>query len=177
VRGPVTAPREAKLGCRRSAAPTPGVATNKGVRVSEDKQTEARDTLRLIRDLADALATQAERYKRLSLQAGAGEPAMKRIDALVTGAREIKQQIVALTQPQEGDAQGASVVPLKTDWRTARSNARAGGRGVPDAAHTLAIEMKIEGHSRDAVESTLQETFGLNDASAIVDDVFSSSGS
>jgi hypothetical protein len=102
---------------------------------------------------------------------------MKRIDALVTEAHQIKQQIDALTQPQEGDAEEGRVVPLKSDWRTARSNARAGGRGVPDAAHTLAIEMKIEGHSRADVESTLQETFGLNDASAIVDDVFSSSGS
>lgn len=102
---------------------------------------------------------------------------MKRIEALVTGAREIKEQVVVLTQPQEGDAPAARVVPLKGDWRTARSNAREGGRGVPDAAHTLAIEMKIEGHSRADVESTLQETFGLNDATAIVDDVFSSSGS
>jgi hypothetical protein len=150
-----------------------GVATNKGDRVSEDKQSEARDTLRLIRDLADALATQAERYKRLSLQAGADEPAVKKIEELVTQTREIKQHIAELTQPQEGEAQSGRVVPLKRGRRPGR----AGGQGVPDAAHTLAIEMKIEGHSRDDVELTLQETFGLNDASTIVNDVFSSSGS
>ncbi|MDX6642201.1 MAG: hypothetical protein QOD76_163 [Solirubrobacteraceae bacterium] len=169
-------PRGAKLGCQWVSGARPRRRHEQGDRVSEDKHSEARDTLRLIRDLAEALATQAERYKRLSLQAGATEPSMKRIDALVTGAREIKQQIAALT-PSEDEAQGGRVVALKSDRRTARSKASAGGPGVGDAAHTLAIEMKIEGRSRDDVEMTLQETFGLNDATAIVNDVFSSSGS
>jgi hypothetical protein len=156
--------------------PPRDAVTNKGDRVSEDKQNDARDTLRLIRDLAGALVTQVERYKRLSLQAGADEPAVERIEALVSQAQEIKQQVTELTEPAEGEKEGGRVVPLKGGRRAARAAARP-PRGVPDAAHTLAIEMKIEGHSRADVEETLQETFGLADASTIVDDVFSRSGS
>jgi hypothetical protein len=173
-------------------APWRGRRDQKGNRVSEDKQSGARhDTLRLIRDLADALATQAARYKRLASDSGAGKPQVKQIDTLVDQARDVKEQAHKLGHaPTDAgtEASGARastagsasgrVVPFKPDG-SARGRARGSPSpaGVTGAAHTLAIEMKIEGRSRDEVEQMLVETFGLSNVSAIVDEVFSGSGS
>jgi hypothetical protein len=150
---------------------------NKGDRVSEEEQSEVRDTLRLIRDLADALVTQTERYKLLSVHAGADETMLRRIESLVAQAGELKQQITDLTNVSDAADAGGRVVRMPSERRAARPDTRSAAEGISDAAHTLAIEMKIEGHSRDAVELTLQDTFGLTDASDIVNNVFSGSGS
>jgi hypothetical protein len=164
-----------------------GRPDEKGNRVSEDKQSARHGTLRLIRDLADALATQAERYKRLASDSGAGKPQVKQIDTLVEQARGVKEQAHKLGQaPTDTEIEqsgadapaSARVVPLKADAPgRGRSRGSASPSGVTGAAHTLAIEMKIEGRSRADVEQMLAETFGLSNVSDIVDKVFSGSGS
>jgi hypothetical protein len=145
----------------------------------------------LIRDLAEALATQAERYKRLASDSNAGRPQVRQIEMLVDQARDVKEQAQQLGQvpadtgagasragaPDAGPASGR-VVPLKADGPPrGRSRGAASPVGVTGAAHTLAIEMKIEGRSRADVEQLLVETFGLSNASDIVDEVFSGSSS
>jgi hypothetical protein len=45
-----------------------------------------------------------------------------------------------------------------------------------DAVHTLAIEMRMEGRTRDEVEEYLAQSFGRDDAARVADEVFFSPG-
>ena len=104
------------------------------------------------------------------------------VEALREQAVQVRAQSEELVQSvaRGAETEGAEgqVVQLKADRAPTRADERrASPHGLADAAHTLAIEMKIEGRSRDEVEETLVETFGLADATAIVDDVFTTARS
>jgi hypothetical protein len=45
-----------------------------------------------------------------------------------------------------------------------------------DAVHTLAIEMRMEGRTREEVEEYLAQSFGRDDAARVADEVFLSPG-
>jgi hypothetical protein len=45
-----------------------------------------------------------------------------------------------------------------------------------DAVHTLAIEMRMEGRTREEVEEYLAQSFGRDDAARVADEVFLTPG-
>ncbi len=135
-----------------------------------------------MRDLADALATQGSRLKRIAAESPTVAPPAQLVEALLEQAVQVRVQseelVESLAREAEPEDAEGQVVQLKADRAPTRADERRSNpHGLADAAHTLAIEMKIEGKSRDEVEQTLVETFGLSDVSAIVNDVFTTAGS
>jgi hypothetical protein len=136
----------------------------------EQQRHAIRETLRLIGDLSDALATQLGRVERLSGQLDA-PPSTGLGSALADDAARIKQHCEQLRD--ELDRQQEREQPPRLA-ETAPSEAPAPEvtTSGDDAVRSLAIEMKLEGRSQDEVKEYLGSTFGRGDAARIVEDVF-----
>lgn len=136
----------------------------------EQQRDAIRDTLRLVGDLSDALATQLGRVERLS--GGLSAPPSAGVgSALAEDAARIKQHCEQLRE--ELDRQQAREDPPPSTG-PAQADAPAGepDAGGDDAVRSLAIEMKLEGRSQAEVREYLGSTFGRDDAGRIVEDVF-----
>lgn len=136
----------------------------------EQQRDAIRETLRLVGDLSDALATQLGRVERLSGELPS--PPSKSVgSALADDAARIKQHCEDLRE--EIDRQQArEQPPPSTDSAPADSPATEPEAGGDDAVRSLAIEMKLEGRSQAEVREYLGSTFGRDDAARIVADVF-----
>jgi hypothetical protein len=133
------------------------------------------ETLRLIGDLGEALATQVRRLERLDDELPGGTPSGM-IDALAGDAEGIKQRSDELRR-RLGDSDSAEVVELRAPASPVDDEAAAEVPAVTgDAVHTLAIEMRMQGRTRDEIEEYLAQSFGRDDAARIADDVFQSPG-
>jgi hypothetical protein len=134
------------------------------------------ETLRLIGDLGEALETQVRRLERLSGSLPGGTPSAM-IDALTADAERLKSRCNELRR-RLGDSTPAEVVELRAS--AAADDARAPAGETPpvtaDAVHTLAIEMRMEGRTREEVEEYLAQSFGRDDAARVADEVFLSPG-
>jgi hypothetical protein len=140
-----------------------------------------RETLRLASDLADALVTQANRAKRqYGDLAAPGDSALTGglIDAIASEAEKIRNDCAQLRRtlvPAEARAERRKPAPaVAVDAQVAEQG--EGKPGTQDPARMLAIEMVTQGRSRAEVEDYLVDTFGLDNASSIVEEVFRSQG-
>ena len=132
------------------------------------------ETLRLIGDLGEALETQVRRLERLSGPLPGGTPSAM-IDALAEDAERIRGRCEELRR-RLGDSAQAEVVPLRASPGGDEAGAGERQPGTADAVHTLAIEMRMEGRTRDQVEEYLAQSFGRDDAARVADEVFRSPG-
>jgi len=136
----------------------------------EQQRDAIRETLRLVGDLSDALATQLGRVQRLSGELSS-PPSTGVGSALADDAARIKQHCEQLRD--ELDRQQAREQPAPSaDAAPSESLEPESPGGGDDAVRSLAIEMKLEGRSQTEVEEYLGSTFGRDDASRIVEDVF-----
>lgn len=142
-----------------------------------------RETMRLASDLADALAAQSDRARRQARALPTSPLASTELDRLLNQATRVRRQCAELMgeldtidsasayvtepdpEPEAGPEQdGAAPIASRKRFRRRR---------VDDAAiQTLALELKMGGLSREQVEWTLGETFGVAGAAEIVDGVF-----
>lgn len=135
----------------------------------EQQRDAIRETLRLIGDLSDALATQLGRVERLSGELSA-PPSTGVGSALADDAARIKQHCEQLRD--ELDRQQAREAPPPSA-DPVQAHADAGEpAGGDDAVRSLAIEMRLSGRSQAEVREYLDSTFGRGDAGRIVEDVF-----
>jgi hypothetical protein len=136
------------------------------------------ETLRLIGDLGEALQTQVSRLERLSGSLPGGTPSAM-IDALTADAERLKSRCEELRR-RLGDSTPAGVVEARAPAATddADDGERADETPIQpaDAVHTLAIEMRMEGRTRDEVEEYLAQSFGRDDAARVADEVFLTPG-
>jgi hypothetical protein len=133
------------------------------------------ETLRLIGDLGEALETQVRRLERLSGSLPGGTPSAM-IDALTGDAERVRSRCVELRH-RLGDSALAEVVELHAPADGAvQEPAGDTPPATGDAVHTLAIEMRMEGRTRDEVEEYLAQSFGRDDAARVADEVFFSPG-
>jgi hypothetical protein len=136
------------------------------------------ETLRLIGDLGEALQTQVRRLERLSGSLPGGTPSAM-IDALTGDAERLKSRCEELRR-RLGDSPTADVVELRTpaaaDDAADAEPADEAAPATADAVHTLAIEMRMEGRTRDEVEEYLAQSFGRDDAARVADEVFLTPG-
>ncbi|MDQ6749537.1 MAG: hypothetical protein M3Z33_02085 [Actinomycetota bacterium] len=136
----------------------------------EQQRDAIRETLRLVGDLSDALATQLGRVQRLSGELSS-PPSTGVGSALADDAARIKQHCEQLRD--ELDRQQAREQPVPSaDAAPSESPEPELPGGGDDAVRSLAIEMKLEGRSQTEVKEYLGSTFGRDDASRIVEDVF-----
>jgi hypothetical protein len=136
----------------------------------EQQRDAIRETLRLIGDLSDALATQLGRVERLSGELPSG-PAAGIAPALADDAARIKQHCEQLREAIDREQERARP-PAPSEADIPDAYAREPAEGGDDAVRSLAIEMKLEGRSQSEVKEYLGSTFGRADASRIVDEVF-----
>ena len=134
-----------------------------------------RETLRLIDDLGEALTTQVRRLARLADGEAKAAPS-DLIESLVEDAERIKQHCTELRKridaPDEAEGVGPPSPPAEGE-SAARTTTRAETHAaIGDAVHTLSIEMRMGGRTREEVEDYLARSFGRDDAARIADDVF-----
>jgi hypothetical protein len=138
----------------------------------EQQRDAIRETLRLVGDLSDALATQLRRVERLSSDLPS-PPSTGVGSALADDAARVKQHSEQLRD--ELDRQRSRDEPTPAPAAASGGAAETPEEAPPagsDAVRSLAIEMKMAGRSRSEVEDYLGNTFGLADASQIVAEVF-----
>ncbi len=136
----------------------------------EQQRHAIRETLRLIGDLSDALATQLGRVERLSGQLDS-PPSTGLGSALADDAARIKQHCEQLRDELNRQHERDEPARLDEAAPTEAPSAEPSTSG-DDAVRSLAIEMKLEGRSQDEVTEYLGNTFGRGDAARIVEDVF-----
>ena len=140
----------------------------------EQQRDAIRETLRLIGDLSDALATQLGRVERLSGEL-ASPPSTGVGVALADDAARIKQHCEQLRDELDRQQEREQPPALQEAARTEAAPAEREASG-DDAVRSLAIEMKLEGRSQAEVEEYLGSTFGRGDAARIVAEVFAGEG-
>jgi hypothetical protein len=142
-----------------------------------------RETLRLACDLAEALTTQSDRAKRQADELNGSPLAATEIDRLVNQAARVHRQCTEMMgeldtiesprapDPEPGaDADAEHEDPPEEQPAGPRIGARE--RAIEGAVQTLILDLKMTGRSRDEIEQTLLETFGIERATEIVDGMF-----
>jgi hypothetical protein len=145
------------------------------------------DTLRLVHDLAEALAAQTSRARRQVEDLGSPAPTADLVGRLSQETQRVRRYCEELTTALstiDGTETGEPAPrPEPVDPAAARRRAtprrRRGGantsgfaRRSGDPAETLAIDLKLEGMPPADVEAFLTETFSIDNASEIVGRVF-----
>jgi hypothetical protein len=90
-------------------------------------------------------------------------------------AEEPAPEAPARTEPAEPAAAESArpgPPPVPGTASEEAEQAAAGGSGKVDGARLVALQMAVGGSSRDEVDTELRRSFGLDDPSAILDDVF-----
>jgi hypothetical protein len=141
-----------------------------------------RETLRLACDLAEALAAQSDRAKRQADELSASPLASSELDRLVNQATRVHRQCTEMmgeldtidpapaAEPSVQETDGTAQGDLEEQPAGPRIGARA--KAIESAVQTVILDLKMSGRSRDEIEQTLVETFGVERASEIVDGVF-----
>jgi hypothetical protein len=142
-----------------------------------------RETLRLVCDLAEALATQSGRAKRQADELNGSPLAATEIDRLVNQTARVHRhctemmdeldtiESARMPDPETGvDADAEQEDPPEEQPAGPRIGARE--QAIEGAVQTLILDLKMSGRSRDEIEQTLVETFGVERATEIVDRVF-----
>ena len=137
----------------------------------EEQRDAIRETLRLIGDLSDALATQLDRVERLSDELPS-VPSTGVGSALADDAARIKQHCEQLRDELDRQETQGPRAPSPPEVGEPIAPAPEPVARGDDAVRSLAIEMKLEGRSQDEVRDYLGSTFGRDDAARIVEDVF-----
>jgi hypothetical protein len=140
--------------------------------MAHERDDAFRETLRLIDDLGEALTTQVRRLARLADGEAKTAPS-DLIDSLVEDGERIRQHCTELRKRIDAPDEAAAVGPPSEGESAARTTTRAETPpAIGDAVHTLAIEMRMGGRTREEVEDYLARSFGRDDAARIADDVF-----
>ena len=139
-----------------------------------------RETLRLACDLADALAAQSDRARRQANALSTSPLASTEIDRLINQASRVRRQCTEMMGELD-TIESASANGAEVDAEPEQDGAEVvtpGGRAPRftrvdrGAIQTLALDLKMDGVSREEIERTLAETFGVDGAADIVDAVF-----
>ena len=147
-----------------------------------------RETLRLACDLAEALSTQSDRAKRQADELDGLPLAATEIDRLVNQAARIHRQCTEMmdeldtiesARPLDAAPDADSELEIEADAEEDPLDEQPAGprigaheRAIEGAVQTLILDLKMSGRSRDEIEETLIETFGVERATEIVDTVF-----
>ena len=143
-----------------------------------------RETLRLACDLAEALATQSDRAKRQSDELNGSPLAETEIDRLVNQSARVHRlcnemmdeldTIESARVPDPEPAIDAAAAEQESSAEEKPAGPRIGARerAIEGAVQTLILDLKMSGRSREEIEQTLVETFGVERATEIVAGVF-----
>ncbi|MDX6642898.1 MAG: hypothetical protein QOD76_860 [Solirubrobacteraceae bacterium] len=144
-----------------------------------------RETLRLACDLAEALATQSDRAKRQAGELNGSPLAETEIDRLVNQATRVHRQCAemmdeldTIESARPPDPEPAAEIDADAEQEDSPEEQPAGPRigarerAIEGAVQTLILDLKMTGRSRDEIEQTLIETFGVERATEIVDGMF-----
>jgi hypothetical protein len=142
------------------------------------------DTVRLVHDLAEALAAQTARARRQIEGLGPPGATADLVGRLTVEAAQIKrhcEELAAALTTVDGTATGEDAPPADDESEPGRApsrheqNRRREASTTPrdsNPAETLAIDLKLEGMKPADVETFLVDTFGIDDAKAVVERVF-----
>lgn len=141
-----------------------------------------RETVELTADLVEALVTQARRAQRQCFELD-GSPAVDStrisplLERLGRRAASLDEDITLIRDSLShtiGDGDGEPGAPGGEDGPGEDAEADSGH--FSDPARMLATEMVTQGRTREEVEAYLVETYGLDNATEIVDDVWTRTG-
>lgn len=154
---------------------------------TEPSPEATRRRLRLVCDLADALAAQTDgirRHPEALSQAGA---AGRLVEPLADHAAKLHRVAVRLRRSLdelEGTARDVGI-PVRAEGsgepglsptgarkHEGHADTPSGRGGVADPARSLALELRLAGSTREQVERYLMEAFDLDNASEITELVF-----
>ena len=130
-----------------------------------------RSTVRLVDELVDALVGQVRRATRQSqtatqLPRGTKEALGKLADdaaSIETRTAELREALGAAPRAAKPSLAPQVVSP---------SVGAAPGSSHDEIVRSLAIDLRLQGHSRDEVRDRLEQTFGADQAAGVVDEVF-----
>ncbi len=130
-----------------------------------------RSTIRLVDELVDALVGQVRRAKRQGETAtGLPRGTKKALKELADDAASIEGSSAELLEALGADTTGAKPPPPPvTDTSAGEEEA---GSSSDEIVRSLAIDLRLQGHSRDEVRERLEETFGADQAAGVIDEVF-----
>jgi len=99
-------------------------------------------------------------------------------DGLVRGAEELRAALDSLSESvstalRESEARAASA-PAEPVEQGAPSE--GGADEIPEGARIVALDMVLDGGSREDVAARLLAEFGLSDVDALLDDVYARTG-
>jgi hypothetical protein len=143
--------------------------------MARERDDALRETLRLIGDLGEALTTQVRRLARLA-DGETKAPPSDLIDSLVEDAERIRQRCTELRkridEPDETWVGKPPSQPAEAESAAGTTTRAETPAAIGDAVHTLAIEMRMDGRTREEVEDYLARSFGRDDAARIAEEVF-----
>ena len=174
------------MGTSRTKATQSNVTDIRPRRQADAQAVDAlHDTVRLVHDLAEALAAQTARARRQIEGLGPPGATAELVGRLTVEAAQIKrhcEELAAALTTVDGTATGEDAAPAADDEadganppsRREQNRRREASTTARDSkpAETLAIDLKLEGMTPSDVESFLVDTFGIDDAKAVVERVF-----
>jgi hypothetical protein len=128
-------------------------------------------TVRLVDELIDALRGQVRRAKRQSETASdLPRGTKKALKELADDAASIEGHTAELLEAlgMDGEAAKPPPVPAVAD----ASAALHAGSSSDEIVRSLAIDLRLQGHSRQEVRRRLEQTFGADQAAGVIDEVF-----
>jgi hypothetical protein len=135
-----------------------------------------RSTLRLVEDLVEGLLGQVRRAERQG-QAASGLPrgSKKALHELAGEAPQIEQHGAELLNALDVDRKPAQAPTPEPSSDAPSAGDRTSSDHVASSSEivrSLAIDLRLQGHPRDEVLRRLEQTFGADEAAAVVDEVF-----
>lgn len=128
-------------------------------------------TVRLVDELVDALVGQVRRATRQSETAGdLPRGTKKALKELADDAASIEGHSAELRE-----ALGAVVEAAKPPPAPAVADASAAvqaGSSSDEIVRSLAIDLRLQGHSPEEVRRRLEQTFGADQTAGVIDEVF-----
>ena len=133
--------------------------------------SSVRSTVRLVDELVDALLGQVRRATRQSEMAGdLPRGAKKALKELAAEAASIEGHSAELREALGDVGEVAAPGP----GVAAASPAPEGESSSDEIVRSLAIDLRLQGQSREEVRRRLEQTFGADQTAAVIDDVFDS---
>src|SRR5438876_6881741 len=128
-----------------------------------------RETLRLACDLAEALAAQSDRAKRQAEELSTSPLASSELDRLVNQSSRVHRQCTEMMgeldtiEPAPAPESEETAETARPDLEEAPAGPRIGARAraIESAVQTVILDLKMSGRSREEIEQTLVETFGV----------------
>jgi hypothetical protein len=127
-------------------------------------------TVRLVDELIDALRGQVRRAKRQSETASdLPRGTKKALKELADDAASIEGHTAELLEALGMDGEAAKPPPVPAVDASAALHA---GSSSDEIVRSLAIDLRLQGHSRQEVRRRLEQTFGADQAAGVIDEVF-----